>query len=86
VATTIGRFGTAARGLVFAIVGVLIGLAAYRSNPSQPIGVDTALATLLKQPYGVWLLGIVALGLIAFGIYSIISAFWCALEDRSQGN
>jgi hypothetical protein len=46
----IGRFGTSARGVVLAIVGGLVGLAAYNSNPSQPVGMDAALATLLKQP------------------------------------
>ena len=76
VATDIGRFGTAARGVVFALVGVLIFLAAYHANPSQPVGMDAALATLMHQPYGIWLLGIVAVGLMAFGAYSLLSAVW----------
>jgi hypothetical protein len=75
-ATDIGRFGTAARGVVFAVVGILIFLAAYHANPSQPVGIDAALATLLHQPYGIWLLGIVAAGLIAFGFYSLLGALW----------
>ena len=79
-ATDVGRFGTAARGVVLAIVGGLIGLAAYRANPGQPIGMDTALATLLHQPYGIWLLGIVAVGLVAFGVYSLLSAAWFRLK------
>ena len=79
-ATDVGRFGTAARGVVLTLVGGLIVLAAYRANPSQPIGMDAALATLLHQPYGIWLLGIVAIGLIAFGCYSMLSAFWFRLK------
>ena len=78
--TGIGRFGTAARGVVLAIVGGLFGVAAYQANPSQQVGMDTALATILHQPYGVWLLGIVALGLIAFGIYSILCALWLRIR------
>jgi anionic cell wall polymer biosynthesis LytR-Cps2A-Psr (LCP) family protein len=31
---------------------------------------------VLQQPFGHWLLGIVAIGLIAFGLYSLLSAFW----------
>ncbi len=69
----LGRFGTAARGVVFAMIGVFLFLAAYHHDPRQAQGIDGVLATLLQQPYGPWLLGIVALGLIAFGIYSIIS-------------
>jgi hypothetical protein len=75
-ATDIGRFGTAARGVVFALVGILIFLASYNANPSQPVGMDAALATLLHQPYGIWLLGIVAVGLVAFGFYSLLGALW----------
>ena len=78
--TNVGRFGTAARGVVLMVVGGLISFAAYSANPSQPIGMDTALATLLHQPYGIWLLGIVALGLIAFGAYSVLSALWFRLK------
>ena len=74
--TDVGRFGTAARGVVLALVGFLISLGAYRANPSQPIGMDTALATLLHQPYGIWLLGVIAVGLVAFGFYSMLSAVW----------
>jgi hypothetical protein len=75
-ATDVGRFGTAARGVVFALVGILIFLAAYNSNPSQPVGMDAALAALLHQPYGIWLLGIIAVGLVAFGFYSLLGAIW----------
>jgi hypothetical protein len=78
--TDVGRFGTSARGVVFAVVGGLIGLAAYQANPSQPIGMDAALAALLHQPYGIWLLGVVAAGLIAFGFYSMLSAVWFRLK------
>ncbi|MEO8391616.1 MAG: DUF1206 domain-containing protein [Chloroflexota bacterium] len=69
----IGRFGTAARGVVFAMIGLFLFLAAYHHDASQAKGIDGVLAALLQQPYGPWLLGIVALGLIAFGIYSGIS-------------
>jgi len=79
-ATDVGRFGTSARGVVLALVGILISLAAYRANPSQKVGMDTALATLLNQPYGIWLLGVVAVGLIAFGVYSVLCAFWFRLR------
>jgi hypothetical protein len=78
--TQVGRFGTSARGVVFAVIGGLISLAAYQANPSQPIGMDAALAVLLLQPYGVWLLGIVAVGLMAFGFYSMLSAMWFRLK------
>ncbi|MHB8629844.1 MAG: DUF1206 domain-containing protein [Aggregatilineales bacterium] len=72
----LGRFGTAARGVVFVLIGLFLFLAAYHNDPSQAKGIDGVLAALLHQPYGPWLLGIVALGLIAFGIYSALSGLW----------
>ncbi len=78
--TNIGRFGTSARGVVFALVGGLFCMAAYQFNPSQPVGMDAALATLMHQPYGIWLLGLIAVGLVAFGGYSMLSAFWFRLK------
>ena len=76
----LGRFGTAARGVVFALVGAFLFLAAYRHDPSQAQGIDGALAALLHQPYGPFLLGVVALGLIAFGLYSAMSGVWLRLK------
>jgi hypothetical protein len=76
IATQLGRFGTAARGFVFGVVGVLVCTAAFQSNSNQPVGFDAALTALMHQPYGIVLLGIVAVGLMAFGIYSMLSAVW----------
>ena len=72
----LGRFGTAARGLVFAMIGLFLFLAAYHHDPRQAQGIDGVLTSLLHQSYGPLLLGIVALGLVAFGIYSVMSGIW----------
>jgi hypothetical protein len=78
--TRLGRFGAAARGLVFTLIGVFLLLAAYHNDPSRAQGIEGVLASLLRQPYGLWLLGIVALGLLAFGIYSAMSGVWLRLK------
>jgi hypothetical protein len=75
-ATQLGRLGTATRGLIFALIGVLLLQAASQSGSSKSIGIDSALTTLLHQPYGVWLLGIVALGFMAFGVFSVMTGVW----------
>jgi len=80
IATQLGRFGTATRGFIFALIGVLMCLAVYQSSSNQIIGIDTVLKTILSQPFGIWLLGLVAVGLIAFGIYSMLSAAWFRLK------
>jgi len=76
----IGRIGTVARGIVFALTGVFLGLAAYHFDPQKARGIDGALLALARQPYGPWLLGLVGLGLIAFGVYSINGAAWFRLK------
>ncbi len=76
----IGRFGTVARGVVIVMIGIFLGLAAYNFDPSQARGIEGALAALVHQPYGLWLLAVVAAGLIAFGIYSMTGAAWFRLK------
>lgn len=82
VARQIGRFGLIARGVVFALVGYFIFLAGYQSNPGKAQGINGALKYLGSQPYGHWLLLIVALGLIAFGLYSFMNAAWFKLRRQ----
>jgi uncharacterized protein DUF1206 len=75
-ATWVGRIGLAARGVVFVMLGFFVLQAALHVDPKQAKGLDGALATLAAQPFGPWLLGAVALGLVAFGAYSLLCARW----------
>jgi hypothetical protein len=70
----LGRFGYAALGVVFSIIGIFLIVAAVQHNPHEAKGLDAALRTLIQQPFGPVLLGIVALGLIAYGVYSFVEA------------
>ena len=70
----LGRWGMAALGVVFAIVGAFLIVAALRHDPHQAKGLGGALQTLAVQPFGPFLLGIVAIGLIAYGAYSLVEA------------
>ena len=70
----LGRFGYAALGVVFSIIGIFLIVAAVQHNPHEAKGLDAALRTLIQQPFGPLLLGIVALGLVAYGVYSFIEA------------
>ncbi|MCU1537630.1 MAG: hypothetical protein JWP82_1981 [Humibacillus sp.] len=67
--TKAGRAGYIAKGVALGIVGGLFVLAAVRHKPSESKGLDGALHSLLGAPYGELLLAVVALGLIAFGVY-----------------
>jgi hypothetical protein len=41
---------------------------------AKAVGLDGALTKLLRADHGPWLLGLVAAGLIAFGVYSLSEA------------
>jgi hypothetical protein len=58
--------------------------AALRYDPQQAQGLDGALRTIAGQPYGPWLLAIVALGLVSFGIYSVLCARWIKVTRSEQ--
>lgn len=73
-ATRFGRFGLSARGVVFGIIGFFLIQAALTFDPNQARGLDGALRTLLQQSYGVILLGVVAAGLVAYGLYMLVAA------------
>jgi hypothetical protein len=70
----IGTIGYAAKGVVLAVVGVLIITAAATADPSKSSGLDGGLKTLGSQPYGVFLLAGIAAGLICYGVYSMARA------------
>lgn len=70
----LGRFGLAARGIVFGVIGFFLIIAALQRNPDQAKGLGGALQELSGQAYGQILLGIVAVGLVAYGIYSLAEA------------
>jgi hypothetical protein len=70
----LGRIGTIARGVVFALIGVLVVTAAWTVDPRKAGGVDGALRTLLQQPYGTVLALVASVALVAFGVYGLAEA------------
>jgi hypothetical protein len=70
----IGTFGLLSRMVVFGLVGVFLIKAALDYNPNKAVGLDGALAKLRDSAYGPYTLGVVATGLVAFGLYSLSDA------------
>jgi len=71
--TWLGRFGIAARGIVFGMLGVLLARAGWTYNPTG-VGIDQSLDALGAAPLGGIVFGAVAAGLIAFGIFELATA------------
>jgi hypothetical protein len=78
--TLAGRIGTAARGLAIGAAGAFVVLAAYRYDPSQTRGLDEALEALQRQPLGSYMLGTVAVGLLVYGVFMLLVAYYRRID------
>jgi hypothetical protein len=79
--THAGRLGYAARGVVFGVIGVFLIQAALQADPDEAKGLGGALETLARQPFGPYLLGAVALGLVAYGVFMFVVARYRRIES-----
>ncbi|MFP5070695.1 DUF1206 domain-containing protein [Pseudonocardia nantongensis] len=69
-----GQIGFIAKGIAIGVLGILLGVAALTVDPQRANGVDSALKALREQPYGVFLLIAVGLGIACYGIFCFLDA------------
>jgi hypothetical protein len=74
---TLGRAGTAARGVILIMMGVGLGLAGAHEKPSYAEGYRDVLATLASTDP--WLLAAIGAGLLCFGLYQLCHARYARL-------
>ncbi|MEP6698002.1 MAG: DUF1206 domain-containing protein [Pseudonocardiales bacterium] len=72
----LGMYGGIARGAVFGLAGLFLVIAAVKYDPGKAKGLDGTLRSFATTPLGPWLLAVVALGLVAFGLFSLCEARW----------
>jgi hypothetical protein len=70
----LGRVGYVAKGVAFAIVAGLFATATITHDAEKAGGLDEALGTLRDQPFGPYLLTVIALGIAAFGVFCFVWA------------
>ena len=70
----VGVTGHLARAVVFGLVAWFLAKAALEYDPQETVGLDGALARLANESHGKALLGIVAAGLLAYGLYALVEA------------
>ena len=70
--TVSGVAGYVAKGVALLAVGALFGWAAITADPDKAGGLDAALSTMASLPAGTVLLALVGVGLILFGVFSIL--------------
>ena len=73
-AIVVSRFGIAARGVVFAMIGVLMFKAGLHANAAESGGVGEALAALGNGTNGWIILAVAAVGLVAYGAFEVVQA------------
>ena len=66
------RFGIAARGVVFCLIGFLMARAAARHDAAEAGGLRKSMDLLAG--IGRWPFVVVALGLVAYGVYELVNA------------
>ena len=69
-----GQVGFIAKGVSIALIGILVVIAAVRFDPNEASGLDAALKALASQPFGPYLLIVVALGLACYGVFCFFDA------------
>ncbi|MFE3857862.1 DUF1206 domain-containing protein [Streptomyces griseorubiginosus] len=71
-----GVGGGVARGVVFAAAGAFAVRAAVDYEPKKAKGLDDTLRSFADTPLGPWLLVLIAVGLVLFGVFSFAMARW----------
>jgi hypothetical protein len=70
----VGQVGWTVRGAVFVLIGAFLVQAALEFDAKESKGLDGALDELARQPYGRYLVGAVAAGLAAYGVFQFVRA------------
>lgn len=72
--TPLARVGHVARGLAYLPLAVLVVLAGWRARTADVTSFGAALEAVERQTAGEWIVGLIALGFVAFGAFSFIEA------------
>ena len=81
--TKVCQFGLISRGVVWCIIGWIILRSAFISGTSENKGIGDALEWLRTTPFGSTLTMIIAIGLFAFGLYSLLEAIYRRIENEA---
>jgi hypothetical protein len=74
--TPLARAGYAARGFAYLPLAAFVVLAGLHARAREVTDFSGALDALESQPGGSWMLGLTAVGLMAFGAFAFVEARW----------
>lgn len=83
--TKIGIAAYVTKGLIFVLLGYFFLQSALSYDPSEAKGLDAALREVSQAAYGQVLLSLVALGLLAYGLFAFIEARYRRIGSSASG-
>ncbi len=83
-AAIVSGFGIGARAVAFALIGGFLCWAAVTGQPGEAQGMEGTLNELAAQTYGQLLVGIAGLGLVCYGIYCFVNAFFREIDETGD--
>jgi hypothetical protein len=70
----LGVAGYVAKGVALFLLGLLFVVATLQANPEESTGLDGALKSVLAQPFGIYALVFIGIGLGCYGIYMVFKS------------
>jgi len=80
--TVMASIGLTARTVTFTLIGIFFLIAAKDADPNRSVGLDGALNKIASAPGGRLGLSLIAVGLAAFGVFSIMQAKYRKVLDH----
>lgn len=75
-----GRWGYSARGIIYTIMGGFLIWAGIQLDPNEAVGMEEAFDKVAQQPFGAWLLALIALGFMAYAAFAFAQARYRNIE------
>lgn len=75
-----GRWGYSARGIIYTIIGGFLIWAGIQLDPNEAVGMEEAFDKVAQQPFGAWLLALIALGFMAYAAFAFAQARYRNIE------
>ena len=82
----LGRIGFFAWGIVYCMIAIMFYRAAINYDADEAGGLADALYSLREQPFGLWILGATAVGLIIYGVYLLVLSYYHKVYDTASTN
>lgn len=81
VARHVSKAGLSARGTIYVLAGLFVMSAALNADPREAHDPGGVLAVVAHQPYGAYLLGLLAAGMLCYAAYAALEAVYRRIKS-----